>query len=79
MLATRLVDSVVELLTSSPKPEDVLAYKLPGDLQNRAAELLDRNREGVITPEEKEELDQFVFLEHVFRLAKARARIQLTA
>lgn len=79
MVATRLVDSVVELLTSSPKPEDVLSYKLPEDLQQRASYLLERNREGLITANEKEELDQFIFLEHVFRVAKARARIQLAA
>ena len=79
MPAMRLVNSVVELLTSSPKPEDVISFKLPQDLQERAADLLDRNREGVLTAEESEELDQFIFLEHVFRLAKARARIQLAA
>lgn len=79
MVANRLVDSVVEFLASSSKPKDILAYKLPADLQDRASYLLERNREGEITPEEKEELDQFVFLEHIFRMAKARARIQLAA
>lgn len=79
MLAPRLVDSVVEFLASSSKPEDILAYKLPVDLQERASYLLEQNREGLISPEEKEELDQFVFLEHIFRLAKARARTQLAA
>ncbi len=76
MVANRLVDSVVEFLASSSKPKDILAYKLPADLQERASYLLERNREGEITPEEKEELDQFVFLEHIFRMTKARARIQ---
>ena len=79
MVATRLVDSVVELLTSSPKPEDVLSFKLPQDLQDRSSYLLERNREGLLSAVEKEELDQFVFLEHVFRIAKARARMQLAA
>lgn len=79
MVANRLVDSVVEFLASSSNPEDVIAYKLPADLQERASYLLERNREGEITLEEKEELDRFVFLEHIFRMAKARARIQLAA
>lgn len=78
-LAFRLVDSMVELLTSSPKPEDVLAFKLSADLQTRASLLLERNREGEITRDERDELDQFVFLEHIFRMAKARARMQLAA
>lgn len=79
MVATQLVDSLVNLLTSSPKPEDVLDYKVPANLQERASFLLEKNRAGTLTVEEKEELDQFVFIEHIFRVAKAKARIQLAA
>jgi hypothetical protein len=79
MAAVQLVDSLVNLLTSSPKPEDVLAYKVPTNLQERASLLLEKNRAGALTEAEKEELDQFVFIEHIFRMAKARARIQLAA
>lgn len=79
MVAAQLVDSLVNLLTSSPKPADVLAYKVPVGLQERASFLLEKNREGTLTEAEKEELDQFVFIEHIFRMAKARARIQLAA
>lgn len=77
MVATQMVDSLVTLLTSSPKPEDVLDFKLPLGLQERASLLLELNREGIISEEEKEELDQFVFIEHIFRMAKARARMQM--
>lgn len=79
MTATRLVDSIAEFLAVSSKPEAILAYKLPADLQERASYLLERNRAGLLNAEEKEELDQFVFLEHIFRMAKARARMQLAA
>ena len=79
MVANRLVDSVVEFLAASSKPKDILAYKLPAELQERAAYLLEQSREGNISMEEKEELDQFIFLEHIFRMAKARARMQLAA
>ncbi|MFN0037277.1 MAG: hypothetical protein ACKVUS_19635 [Saprospiraceae bacterium] len=77
MVATQMVDSLVTLLTSSPKPEDVLDFKLPLGLQERASLLLELNREGIISEEEKEELDQFIFIEHIFRMAKARARMQM--
>jgi hypothetical protein len=79
MIATQMIDSLVDLLTSSPKPTDVLAFKLPPDLQARAALLLERNREGMLSPQEKEELGQFIFVEHIFRVAKARARTQVAA
>jgi len=79
IIAAQIVDSLVNLLTSTPKPEDVLAYKVPPHLQERVSLLLEKNREGSLSISEKEELDQFVFIEHVFRMAKTRARMQLNA
>ena len=38
------------------------------------ADLLEREREQRLTPEEKAELDHFVELEHILRMAKAKAR-----
>jgi hypothetical protein len=60
--------------------EHVLAYKISEPLQERIEDLLDRNNEGDITAEERQELDQFVeFDQHVVVLkAKAAARLQAT-
>jgi len=43
----------------------------------RVEELLARNRDGVISPEEQVELDNYLQLEHLLILAKARARTKL--
>jgi hypothetical protein len=44
------------------------------EAQHRIAELIAREEEGGLSAEEKSELDQFMDLEHILRLAKARAR-----
>jgi hypothetical protein len=36
--------------------------------------LIEREKEGSLSPEEKAELDHFMDLEHILRMAKARAR-----
>jgi hypothetical protein len=36
--------------------------------------LLSKNEEGSLAAEERAELDQFLELEHILRIAKARAR-----
>lgn len=41
--------------------------------------LLEKERGGKITAEEKKELDYFLMLEHIMRLAKAKARKLLNA
>lgn len=78
MVATRFFDEIVDFLTSCPTPEEVLAFKASANLQARADVLLEKNREGTLTPSEKEELDQFMVIEHLMRLAKARARQRIS-
>ena len=46
-------------------------------LDKRISYLLDANSEGRITPEELEELDEFLVLDMLMSLLKARAMIRL--
>jgi len=77
MVATRFFDEIIDFLTSCPPPEAVVSFKPSTALQNRADFLLEKKREGTLTAAEKEELDQFMVIEHFMRLAKARARKRL--
>ncbi len=77
MVATRFFDVIIDFLTSCPLPEAVVAYKPSVALQNRANVLLEKNRQGDLTETEKQELDYFMVIEHLMRLAKARARKRL--
>jgi len=65
--------TIIELLTSQPTPEQVLDIRPSPELQARVSELLDRNRIGVLSRQEETELERYLTLEHLVRLAKAYA------
>jgi len=44
------------------------------EAQQRVTDLIEREKDGQLTPDEKAELDHFMELEHILRMAKARAR-----
>ena len=56
-------DVITDFLASEPTPEEIIAYQLPDDLQERAHELLDKNGEGELTPEERGEMFDYVRME----------------
>ena len=72
----RLAD-VAELLANLPPLEEVLAMR-PTKLQSdRTEALLTNSREASLTGEEQAEWDEIVQMEHVMRVAKARAAMLL--
>jgi hypothetical protein len=58
VLPASLYRQILEFLTSNPTSEDILAFKAPVEIQARLRELLDRNKVGVLTPQESAELDE---------------------
>ncbi|MBI4639694.1 MAG: hypothetical protein HY731_03315 [Candidatus Tectomicrobia bacterium] len=73
-----LVD-VVEILASLPTPEEVLALRPSEALQARLSALLEKNRTEGLSPSEEREWAQYEYLEHVVRMAKAKASLKLKA
>ena len=67
-------DDLVELLARSANADDVLSFQLSNEKQRRVDDLLSKNRDGRLTPQESAELDGFEHFEHVVRLLKARVR-----
>lgn len=67
------VDELVEFLGRGPQPDEIVAFHASEQSQQRIRELLDRSREGLLSPEEKIELDSIESLNHLFALIKARA------
>jgi hypothetical protein len=67
-------DELVELLAASAKPEELLAFQLSTGKQSRLDDLLSKNRDQTLSPQESAELDAFEQFEHVVRLLKARVR-----
>jgi hypothetical protein len=67
-------DDLVELLARNANAGDVLSFQLSDEQQRRVDDLLSKNRDGTLTPQESAELDGFEHFEHVVRLLKARVR-----
>ena len=65
--------TIIEVLTSQPTPEQVLALRPSPELQARASELLARSKQGTLPTAEAAELERYLLLEHLVRLAKAQA------
>lgn len=69
---------VIAVLTSQPTPEQVLALRPSEAMQARVSELLRRSKTEGLSRAEESELDRYLYLEHLVRLAKARALEQLS-
>jgi len=72
MDGTAIYDDLLDLLAESVQVERVLAFRLSAAKQARLDALLDKNRDGTLTAEERAELDAYERFEHVVRLLKAR-------
>jgi hypothetical protein len=68
------VHELAEFLASSPTAERLLDYRPSKRAQRRAEELLLKQNEGVVSREERQELDEFAHAERLLRLIKAKLR-----
>ena len=67
------LNDVLETLARLPAPEEVLALRPSSGVQDRIEELLQKNRNGGLSVEEQREWQRYEYIEHIVRLAKARA------
>lgn len=72
-------DIITDFLSSAPSLEEIAAYRLPDELQTRAHNLLEKNREGKLSAEERAEMEEFRQIDHLMTLVKAKARLKLNA
>lgn len=62
--------TILALLASQPAPEQVLALHPTPELQERISDLLLRSKENALLPQEATELERYLLLKHLVRLAK---------
>ena len=68
---------IINLLASQPTPQAILDIRPSTTFQARVSNLLARSKEGTLARSEEAELERCLMLEHLVRLAKARAYQQL--
>lgn len=74
MSTTKSYDEIVDFLAAGITPDTLVAFR-PSDQATRRVEgLVAKSKDGTISIEEQSELDDYLQLEHILILAKARAR-----
>ena len=71
---TRAYEEIIDFIAGGSTPTDVVAFEPSAAARARVEELIRREKASSLTPEEVSELDNYMHLEHLVRLAKARAR-----
>lgn len=74
---TTIVGEFTDFFASAPTLDQIVAYTLSDQLQTRAHELLDKNRNQKLSDDEQAEMEQFRYFEHLLALIKAKAYIRL--
>ncbi len=68
---------LIDFIASGTTPEAIIQFRPSQAAQHRAHELIERKTDGLLSEEELSELDDFLQLEHILIMAKARARQRL--
>lgn len=68
---------VLEFLAKLPSPEEIIALRPSEALQTQISGLLEKNRTQGLTTDEEQTWQQYQYLEHLVRMAKAQALIKL--
>lgn len=73
MNTVKAYEEVVNFIAAGTDPRKTIAFRPSEDVRDRVADLIDREREDNLSPAERSELDHYLQLEHLMRLARARA------
>ena len=69
----RPYEELVQFIASL-SPREVVDFRPSEGARQRVWDLIERQKAAPLPPEEKSELDHYLEIEHLMRLAKARAR-----
>lgn len=71
------IDEIIATLASQPTPEVILALQPSSQMQARVSELLFKSKSEQLSRAEEIELERYLTIEHLVRLAKGHAYHQL--
>jgi hypothetical protein len=74
---TRVYEEIIDFIAGGSSPSGVAAFVPSPAARESVADLLERQKTDSLSPEEKAELAHYLEVEHIMRLAKARARQHL--
>jgi len=72
-----LIHEITDFLLSRPTLEEIIVFRLSPALEQRLHELLDKNRQGRLASDERDELHMALTVDHLMTILKAKARRKL--
>lgn len=73
-----LVDILTDFLAANPSSEEIVAFRLPEHIEQRAHELLELNRQNRLNDADRADFEEFMRMEQFMSLLKIKARLQLS-
>ena len=70
-------DEFVDFIANGTTPQAVVDFQPSTETKEQVADLIRRQKTQSLSPEETAELNHYLQIEHLMRLAKARARQRL--
>ena len=67
-------DELVDFIAAGASAKEVAAFAPSPDAKARITLLLEKEKDGILSDTERYELNQYMQIEHLMRLAKARAK-----
>jgi len=64
---------MIDFIAAGVTPSDVVSFQPSSEAKERVWQLIEQEKSTGLSPDEKSELDHYMQLEHIMRLAKARA------
>ncbi len=77
MIATPIYNEFIDFLAGGFSPQQIIKYRPSEALQNQVFDLISKEKNGSLTKDEQFQLTYYLQLEHIIRMAKARARKHL--
>jgi hypothetical protein len=77
MIQSTAYEEIINFIAAGTNPSSVISFQPSEAAKERVADLIYREKTSGLTVEEAAELDHYLQLEHLMRLAKARARHHL--
>ena len=77
MVGLPVYNEFIDFLAGGFTPRQIVEYKPSSTLQQKFSDLLYKSKNATLTEKEALEFNYFLQLEHIIRMAKARARKHL--
>jgi hypothetical protein len=74
MAVSKAYEEIIDFIAEGTTPDSIIAFRPSEAAKQHVADLIRREKTTGLTADETSELNHYMELEHLMRLAKARAR-----